>query len=189
MAVEGRSAGGLLVGAAINRAPDVFCAAVGAVPFLDAAGTLQDATLPLTANEWEEFGNPNEAKGLESVMGFSPVHNVRQGVRYPRMLLLPALNDARTGFWEALKFAHAIRTNGYNAEWQGVEGSDESACAGSEATGSKTTGSSQAVYVSMDLEGGHFRSADPVERAKQRGKELGFLLAALRHRILRGPAL
>ena len=146
---------------------------------IDAAGTLQDATLPLTANEWEEFGNPNEASGFESVMSFSPVHNVRRGVRYPRMLLLPALNDARTGFWEALKLAHAIRSNGYRAE-EGA-GGDESAGAGGAATGSEATGSSnQAVYVSMDLEGGHFRSADPVERAKQRGKELGFLLAALR---------
>eukprot|EP00965_Chrysotila_dentata_P172200 5682543-Pleurochrysis_carterae.AAC.3 len=106
-------AGGLLVGATANLRPELFCALLASVPFLDAAGTLQDSSLPLTANEWEEFGNPNEADGFESVFGFSPVHNVKPRAKYPKCLLLPALNDARTGFWEASKFADRIRTNGY----------------------------------------------------------------------------
>jgi oligopeptidase B len=164
------------VGAALNLAPERFCAAVGAVPFLDAAGTLQDASLPLTVNEWEEFGNPNEAGGHESVLGFSPVHNVRPRAAYPPMLLLPALNDARTGFWEALKYAHAVRTNGRgDSEEEAGEPAPHPGGLATAATGAVNT-----ALVRMDMEGGHFRSADPAERARQRAKELGFLVAAAR---------
>ena len=95
-------------------------------------------------------------------MGFSPVHNVKASARYPRMLLLPALNDARTGFWDALKYAHAVRSNGYGAE---------------------APARKQQVLVRTDMEGGHFRSGIPAERSRQRGLELGFLVAALREKI------
>ena len=155
IALEGRSAGGLLVGAAANTAPQLFRAVLASVPFLDAAGTLQDASLPLTANEWEEFGNPNEVAAHQTVLGFSPVHNVPRGGAYPRCLLLPALNDARTGFWEALKFADAVRG------------------------GSGGAGAQREVLVSTDLYGGHFRAGNPQQRAEQRAFELGFVLDAL----------
>ena len=151
IALEGRSAGGLLVGATANRAPALFSALLASVPFLDAAGTLQDGSLPLTANEWEEFGNPNEEAHHATLLGFSPVHSVPRGVAYPRALLLPQLNDARTGFWEALKFADAIRRNGER---------------GNE------------VLVRMGRSG-HFRSADPQQRAEERAYELGFVLDTL----------
>ena len=168
------SAGGLLVGATVNRSPDLFRAALASVPFLDAAGTLQDSSLPLTANEWEEFGNPNEASGHAEVMAFSPVHNVRQGVRYPACLLLPALNDARTGFWEAHKYAHAIRTNGYAPSMGGSTEAD------GEVGDLPSDGPARPVLVATDMEGGHFRSAVPAERAAQRAKELAFLVAFCR---------
>ena len=105
IALEGRSAGGLLVGATLNLEPSLFSACLASVPFLDPLGTLQDASLPLTINEWEEFGNPNEMDGFESVKGFSPVQNVREGEEY-RCLFLPQLNDAHGG--GRRKFAHAI---------------------------------------------------------------------------------
>ena len=111
--------------------------------------------MPLTANEWEEFGNPNEAAAHRTVLGFSPVHNAPRGGAYPRCLLLPALNDARTGFWEALKFAHAIRTNGRAPEEQAE------------------------VLVRMDMEGGHFRPSNPRERARGRARELAFVLETI----------
>jgi len=101
------------------------------------------------------------------------VHNVRRGLRYPPMLLLPALNDARTGFWEALKYAHAVRTNGYGTRDE--EGGDADRSMPPAPTGAENT-----ALVRMDMEGGHFRSADPAERARQRAKELGFLVAAAR---------
>ena len=151
VAIEGRSAGGLLAGAALNLQPSLFCAMLASVPFLDAAGTLQDASLPLTANEWEEFGNPNEANSFDDVLAFSPVHNVMQGMPYPPCLLSPALQDARTGFWEATKYADAIRNNG---------------CAQPHGP----------VLVRTDMEGGHFRPADALARARARAVELGFVL-------------
>ena len=112
------------------------------MPFLDPAGTLQDGSLPLTSNEWEEFGNPNEMDGFESVKGFSPVQNVREGEEYPPCLFLPQLNDARTGWWEAHKFAHAIR--------------------------SASRSSKAAPVLVCTGDGGHFRPADPKERASGR---------------------
>ena len=163
IALEGRSAGGLLVGAAANAAPQLFRAVLASVPFLDAAGTLQDASLPLTANEWEEFGNPNEAAAHPTVLGFSPVHNVPRGGAYPRCLLLPALNDARTGFWEALKFADAVRGGGGG--------------------GGGGAGAQREVLVSTDLYGGHFRAGNPQQRAEQRAFELGFVLDALEVKV------
>ena len=155
LGLEGRSAGGLLVGAAAARRPDLFKAVLASVPFLDPAGTLQDGSLPLTSNEWEEFGNPNEVGAHDDILGFSPLHRVPPGARMPRCLLLPALNDARTGFWEALKFAHAIRTNGRAPEEQAE------------------------VLVRMDMEGGHFRPSNPRERARGRSRELAFVLSTL----------
>jgi len=160
LALEGRSAGGLLVGAAANARPDLFCALLASVPFVDPAGTLQDGNQPLTVNEWEEFGNPNEVGGHESVLAVSPVQTVPaatdNGVArdFPRTLLLPALNDARTGFWEAHKYADAIR--------------------------SEFSASDTPVLVLTDMEGGHFRSADPEKRAQQRALEIGFVVDALR---------
>ena len=175
VAIEGRSAGGLLVGAAANSAPELFRAVLASVPFLDVAGTLQDATLPLTANEWEEFGNPNEQGAHAALLALSPVHGVPRGSgRYPRCLLLPALNDARTGFWEALKFADAVRRR------RGSGGGDQETEVG--ALGAEVEGAREEkvqVLVSTDLEGGHFRSGDPRQRAEQRAFELGFVLDAL----------
>ncbi|KAL1505073.1 hypothetical protein AB1Y20_008833 [Prymnesium parvum] len=158
LALEGRSAGALLAAAAANGAPRAFCALLASVPFVDPLGTLQDGSLPLTANEWEEFGNPNEREGHASLRALSPVHNVPPAVggdgvaqRFPRTLLLPALRDARTGYWEALKLADAIREKHRDG----------------------------AVLVLTDMEGGHFRPADPQRRAEQRSLELGFVLDAL----------
>lgn len=165
IALEGRSAGGLLVGASANSRPELFCALLASVPFLDPAGTLQDGNQPLTVNEWEEFGNPNEVGGHDSVFALSPVHNVpparsTDGVEreFPPTLLLPALNDARTGYWEALKYADAIRE-----EYSSQEANP--------------------VLVRTDMEGGHFRSADPEQRAELRSLELGFVIQALRHHL------
>ena len=118
--------------------------------------------MPLTANEWEEFGNPNEAAAHRTVLGFSPVHNAPRGGAYPRCLLLPALNDARTGFWEALKFADAVRGGGGGGGGGGGEGAQQ-----------------REVFVRTDLYGGHFRAGNPQQRAEQRAFELGFVLDAL----------
>lgn len=102
-----RSAGGLGVGGAVHLDPEAFSAVALDVPFLDALGTLADPTLPLTVNEWEEFGDPR--RDYEAVRNYSPASNVRPGAAYPPMLLRPAFHDARTGWWESYKFAARVR--------------------------------------------------------------------------------
>mmetsp|Transcript_20033 Transcript_20033/g.30492 ORF Transcript_20033/g.30492 Transcript_20033/m.30492 type:complete len:358 (+) Transcript_20033:1102-2175(+) len=105
----GRSAGGLSIGGAVHRAPELFSAVLLDVPFLDPLGTLADETLPLTVNEWEEFGNPRY--NFNEIKAYSPTSQVAHGERYPPMLLRPALRDARTGFWESYKFAARVRAS------------------------------------------------------------------------------
>ncbi|RHZ09498.1 hypothetical protein DYB37_014069, partial [Aphanomyces astaci] len=72
MTCEGRSAGGLLVGAVLNLRPDLFTAAVAGVPFVDVMNTMSDATIPLTTGEWAEWGNPNELKYFDYMLQYSP---------------------------------------------------------------------------------------------------------------------
>jgi hypothetical protein len=85
LSCEGRSAGGLLVGNVVNMAPEKFCAAIGGVPFVDLMVTMCDPSIPLTTEEWEEWGNPNEAKYYEYMRSYSPIDNVREGVPYPKV--------------------------------------------------------------------------------------------------------
>jgi oligopeptidase B len=79
LAIEGRSAGGLLVGAAINLEPTLFTAALAAVPFTDVLTTMRDATIPLTVGEWEEWGNPYQRDFYEYIASYSPIDNVPEG--------------------------------------------------------------------------------------------------------------
>ncbi|KAH8075238.1 serine-type exopeptidase [Aureococcus anophagefferens] len=111
---RGRSAGGLSVGGAACLAPEAFDAVALDVPFLDALGTLQDGSLPLTINEWEEFGNPHEGAAHDIIASFSPLELAKScdAAAFPRCLLRPALRDARTGWWEAFKFAAVLRDRG-----------------------------------------------------------------------------
>ena len=81
---EGRSAGGLLVGNGVNDAPDLFRAALAGVPFVDLMVSMCDPTIPLTTEEWEEWGNPNEGRYHQYMMSYSPIQQVRRG--YPSML-------------------------------------------------------------------------------------------------------
>ncbi len=106
---RGRSAGGLSVGGAVCARPDLFAGVALDVPFLDPLGTLADATLPLTVNEWEEFGDPHEANAREAIAAYAPLQRAAGVESFPPCLLRPALRDARTGWWESFKFAAAVR--------------------------------------------------------------------------------
>ena len=99
LSCEGRSAGGLLIGAAINEAPELFKFALMGVPFVDVVCTMIDASIPLTVVEWKEWGNPNEAKYHEYMMEYSPINNVREGLKYPSCLLTGGLHDPRVQYW------------------------------------------------------------------------------------------
>ncbi|MBS2540070.1 S9 family peptidase [Catenulispora sp. NF23] len=109
LAARGASAGGLLMGAVANIAPDDFRAIVAGVPFVDALNTILDPDLPLTVMEWEEWGNPVEDPEIYGYMkGYSPYENVAN-VQYPAILALTSLNDTRVGFHEPAKWIARLR--------------------------------------------------------------------------------
>lgn len=95
LSCEGRSAGGLLIGAVINQAPELFKMAILGVPFVDVVCTMIDASIPLTTAEWEEWGNPSEQKFFSYMMEYSPVNNVKKDAKYPSCLLTGGLHDSR----------------------------------------------------------------------------------------------
>jgi oligopeptidase B len=113
---RGGSAGGLLMGAAINLAPELFRAVVAEVPFVDALTSMLDASLPLTVGEWEEWGNPDESVDAYRTMKcYSPYDNVRatnddgSARVYPHVYATGGLNDSRVGFWEPAKWVARLR--------------------------------------------------------------------------------
>ncbi len=104
LVIRGGSAGGLLMGAVTNLRPDLWRAVVAEVPFVDCLTTMQDPSLPLTATEWEEWGNPIEDPEVYWYMkSYSPYDNV-EARDYPSMYVTGGLNDPRVGFWEPAKW-------------------------------------------------------------------------------------
>jgi len=108
LAITGGSAGGLLMGAALNLRPGLFHAAVAKVPFVDVLNTMLDASLPLTITEYEEWGNPAETQYLDYIRSYSPYDNVEPKA-YPHLLITAGLNDPRVSYWEPAKWAAKLR--------------------------------------------------------------------------------
>jgi oligopeptidase B len=109
VAIEGGSAGGLLMGAVVNLRPDLFRAVVSHVPFVDVMNTMLDASLPLTVPEYEEWGNPNEEQHFNYMLSYSPYDNLKQG-SYPSMLVKTSLHDSQVMYWEPAKYVAKLRT-------------------------------------------------------------------------------
>lgn len=108
---QGESAGGMLMGACANMAPDLFLAIIADVPFVDVLNTMLDATLPMTPSEWPEWGNPIESReDFELIRSYCPYQNVRSQ-RYPHMLVNASLADLRVGYWEPTKWVARLRGN------------------------------------------------------------------------------
>ncbi len=109
LVIEGGSAGGLLMGAVVNLRPDLFKAVVSKVPFVDVINTMSDASLPLTAGEWEEWGNPAVVEEYATIRAYDPYMNLRRG-EYPAMLVKTSFNDSQVMYWEPAKYVAKLRT-------------------------------------------------------------------------------
>ncbi|EED95729.1 predicted protein, partial [Thalassiosira pseudonana CCMP1335] len=153
LSCEGRSAGGLLIGASINQAPELFKAAILGVPFVDVACTMCDQSLPLTITEWEEWGNPNEEYYFEYMMSYCPMQNVQREAVYPSCLITGGLYDPRVQYWEPAKFAGELRHS--TSEESGV------------------------VLLKMDMEAGHFSASDRYKYLRELAFDYSFLLDEL----------
>jgi oligopeptidase B len=108
LVIEGRSAGGLLMGAVLNLRPDLFHAALVGVPFVDVMNTMLDETLPLTVGEFEEWGNPKEKAAFDYMITYSPYDNV-EAKNYPDMLVRTSFNDSQVMYWEPSKYVAKMR--------------------------------------------------------------------------------
>ncbi|HEY6972033.1 MAG TPA: S9 family peptidase [Candidatus Angelobacter sp.] len=109
IAIEGGSAGGLLMGAVTNLRPDLFRAVVSHVPFVDVMNTMLDASLPLTVGEYEEWGNPNEKAAYDYMVKYSPYDNLKK-TAYPAILVKTSFNDSQVMYWEPAKYVAKLRT-------------------------------------------------------------------------------
>ncbi|KAI3867369.1 hypothetical protein MKX03_036496 [Papaver bracteatum] len=150
----GLSAGGLLVGAAINMYPDLFRAAVLKVPFLDICNTLLDPSLPLTMLDHDEFGDPRIKHQFDFLRSYSPYDNILSGVCYPSMLVTASFLDSRVGIWEAAKWVAKVRDK------QGA-------------------GCSNSVLLKTNMIGGHFGEGGRFSQCEEVAFEYAFLMKAM----------
>ncbi|WP_018617950.1 S9 family peptidase [Spirosoma luteum] len=104
----GGSAGGLLMGAVINQAPQLYRGVVAAVPFVDVVTTMLDETIPLTTGEFEEWGNPKNKEYYDYMLSYSPYDNVKQQA-YPNLLVTTGLHDSQVQYWEPAKWVAKLR--------------------------------------------------------------------------------
>jgi oligopeptidase B len=108
LAAQGGSAGGLLMGAVANMAPNLFSAVIAQVPFVDVINTMLDETIPLTTSEYDEWGNPNDPIYYKYMKSYSPYDNV-QAKNYPAMLVTTGLHDSQVQYWEPAKWVALLR--------------------------------------------------------------------------------
>jgi oligopeptidase B len=109
LAIQGGSAGGLLMGAVSNMRPELFRAVLSQVPFVDVLNTMLDPTLPLTVGEYEEWGDPRKEEDYFYVKGYCPYTNLEMK-EYPAMLVKTGLNDSQVMYWEPAKYVAKLRT-------------------------------------------------------------------------------
>lgn len=104
----GGSAGGLLIGAVINEAPELYNGVIAAVPFVDVLTTMLDDSIPLTTGEYDEWGNPNDKTFYDYMKSYSPYDNVKKQA-YPHILVTTGLHDSQVQYWEPAKWVAKLR--------------------------------------------------------------------------------
>ncbi|NCF74190.1 MAG: prolyl oligopeptidase family serine peptidase, partial [Gammaproteobacteria bacterium] len=104
----GGSAGGLLMGAVLNMAPELYNGVLAAVPFVDVVTTMLDEDIPLTSGEWDEWGDPNEKEFYDYMLSYSPYDNVA-AQDYPNIMVTTGLHDSQVQYWEPAKWVAKLR--------------------------------------------------------------------------------
>ena len=144
----GGSAGGLLMGAVVNLAPELYNGVVAQVPFVDVVTTMLDDSIPLTTGEYDEWGNPNEKDYYEYMKSYSPYDNVTNKL-YPNMLVTTGLHDSQVQYWEPAKWVARLRAQSKNASQ---------------------------LYLQTNMEAGHGGASGRFEALKEVAAEYAFLL-------------
>ncbi|GAC21522.1 S9 family peptidase [Paraglaciecola arctica] len=151
ISIKGGSAGGELMGAVVNQAPELWRSVTLAVPFVDVLNTMLDGTLPLTPPEWGEWGNPLVSKKIfEYIQSYSPYDNI-QAKEYPPMLVTGGLNDPRVTYWEPAKWTAKMRA---------------------------TKTDNNLLVMRMNMGAGHFSNTGRYGRLKDSAEEYAFALIA-----------
>ncbi|MND88078.1 Protease 2 [compost metagenome] len=145
---EGGSAGGLLMGAVINMAPELYNGIIAQVPFVDVMTTMLDDSIPLTTGEYDEWGNPNVKKYYEYMLSYSPYDNVKEQ-KYPHMYVSTGLHDSQVQYWEPAKWVAKLRT---------LKKDDT------------------VLFLNTNMDAGHGGASGRFEAIKELAKEYSFLL-------------
>lgn len=145
---EGGSAGGLLMGAIINMAPELYHGVIAQVPFVDVVTTMLDDSIPLTTGEYDEWGNPNDKEYYDYMKSYSPYDNIT-AQNYPNMLVTTGLHDSQVQYWEPAKWVAKLRV---------------------------TKTGNNLLYLDTNMEAGHGGASGRFEAIKEVAKEYSFLL-------------
>jgi oligopeptidase B len=145
---EGGSAGGLLMGAIVNMAPELYNGVIAQVPFVDVITTMLDDTIPLTTGEYDEWGNPNEKKYYDYMLSYSPYDQVKAQV-YPNMYVSTGLHDSQVQYWEPAKWVAKLRVLKTN---------------------------DKKLFLDTNMDAGHGGASGRFEALKELAKEFAFLL-------------
>ena len=152
LVANGASAGGLLMGVVATRRPDLFRAVVAGVPFVDVINTMLDASIPLTAQEWEQWGNPGNHEHYAYMKSYSPYDNVA-AKEYPALLVTTSFNDSQVMYWEPAKWVAKLRA---------------------------TKRGANPIYLKTNFAGGHGGPSGRYDRLKEVAFEYTFMIDAVK---------
>ena len=145
---SGGSAGGLLIGSVINMAPKLWKGAIAAVPFADVVTTMLDPSIPLTSNEWDEWGDPREKEYYDYMLSYSP-YDLVSNKKYPNLLVTSGFFDSQVQYWEPLKWVAKLRDH-----WK----------------------SSNKLYLKMNMDAGHGGQSGRYRPYRETSLEYAFLI-------------